>query len=84
MCSRPREGTLPGDGPSPNKSLISMPGPTEAIKLDLSDGAEDQRFGVLITEEKEAQLEKWKEKSPGRWLQAPQWEEPWWERKRPF
>lgn len=28
-----------------------MPGPTEAIKLDLSDGAGDQRFDVLITEE---------------------------------
>lgn len=37
--------------PSLNRSLISMPGPTEAIKLDLSDGAGDQRFDVLITEE---------------------------------
>lgn len=37
--------------PSLNRSLISMPGPTEAIKLDLSDGAGDQRFDVLRTEE---------------------------------
>lgn len=37
--------------PSLNRSLISLPGPTEAIKPDLSDGAGDQRFDVLITEE---------------------------------
>ena len=34
-----------------SKQRSTLPGPTEAIKLDLSDGAGDQRFDVLITEE---------------------------------
>ena len=40
--------------PSLNRSLISTPGPTEAIKLDLSDGAGDQSFDVLRTEEEKS------------------------------
>lgn len=53
---------IPGPGrkharwrvPSLNRSLISTPGPTEAIKLDLSDGAGDQSFDVLRTEEEKS------------------------------
>lgn len=34
--------------PSLNRSLISVPGPTEAIKLDLSDGAGDRSDRVHV------------------------------------
>lgn len=40
-------------GSSLTESLISIPGPTEATRLDLSDGTGDQRFGILRMEEEQ-------------------------------
>lgn len=62
--------------PSLNRSLISTPGPTEAIKLDLSDGTGDQRADVLRTEkEKKLNSRKGRKIPPGQGLLAPlRWE----------
>lgn len=43
--------------------------PTEAVKLDLSDGAADQRFGILRGEK--LNLRRGRKSPPGRGLQAP-------------
>lgn len=50
--SGPREEPCQGAAPSLPGSLISVPGPTEETNQGLSDGAGDQRFDVLRTEEK--------------------------------